>query len=76
METGWAIHSAHFTNITLTSILRRVLRLKGFCYRWARWKKLSQGVMRSGSRLGGDTTTMPVMPKPGAGLQDTQPASA
>jgi transposase len=35
-------------NITLTSILRRVLPLKGFCYRWARWEEFSQGVIEIG----------------------------
>lgn len=35
-------------NITLTSILRWVLPLKGFCYRWARWEEFSQGVIEIG----------------------------
>ena len=39
---------ARFVNITLTSILRRVLPLKGFCYRWARWEEFSQGVIEIG----------------------------
>ncbi len=37
-----------FVNITLTSILRRVLPLKGFCYRWARWEAFSQAVIEIG----------------------------
>ena len=46
--TRIAFTPARFVNITLTSILRRVLPLKGFCYRWARWEEFSQGVIEIG----------------------------
>lgn len=35
-------------NVTLTSILRRVLPLEGFCYRWARWDEFTGKVIEIG----------------------------
>jgi transposase len=35
-------------NLTLTTILKRVLPLKGFCYRWARWDELTGSVIEIG----------------------------
>ncbi len=35
-------------NLTLTSILKRVLPLKGFCYRWARWDEGGADIIEIG----------------------------
>jgi transposase len=35
-------------NLTLTSLLKRVLPLKGFCYRWARWVETDGGAIEIG----------------------------
>ena len=35
-------------NLTLTTILKRVLPLKGFCYRWARWDEFTESIIEIG----------------------------
>jgi len=32
-------------NLTLTTMRKRVLPLKGFCYRWARWDELTESII-------------------------------
>jgi transposase len=39
-------------NLTVTNILRRVLPLKGFCYRWARWRESDDGEGRAVIEVG------------------------